>query len=188
MRIRNLMLNSQVRDLILNIRIMQADLPIRAATPSKSSRLSDLLDFVIVVRRYRRESMDEQREEHDIQNEAQINAFAADAEAPKRYSRSDEEFASEIAEGRVTRPKFVKSQQVNNTNGAQQADQGRAWGITALILAIASWFIWPTLLAPAAVITGFVAFRQGRRGFGAWAIVIGLIAFIVNIAATPFFR
>lgn len=125
--------------------------------------------------------------------DADTDAFSADAEAPERYSRSDEEFAAELAEGNVNNARVQQSDNETPTAAVdrkptRQADQGRAWGITALVLAIAAWFIWPALLGPAAIITGFVAFRQGRRALGSWSIALGLIAFIANIAITPFFR
>jgi len=109
----------------------------------------------------------------------ETNAFSADSEAQKLYSRSDEEFAAEVADGKVSRNHNHPANQIFTST--EQADKGRGWGLTALILSIAAWFIWPSLLAPAAVIIGLVAFVRGRRGLGSVAIVLGLIAFFLNI-------
>lgn len=117
--------------------------------------------------------------EDDEKNDVAMNAFSADNEAPKFYSRSDEEFAAEVAEGRVSRSQDQPRNHIDSST--KEVDKGRGWGITALILSIAAWFIWPILLAPVAVITGLVAFMQGRRGLGSTAIVIGLIVFFFNI-------
>jgi hypothetical protein len=118
--------------------------------------------------------------EDDEKYDIPTNAFSADNEAPKIYSRSDEEFAAELAGGSASR---YQDQPANQTSSStKQADKGRAWGITALVLSIAAWFSWPFLLAPAAVITGIIAFMQGRRGLGSVAIVVGLIALVSSIA------
>lgn len=124
--------------------------------------------------------MSNKRRTKDIKgkNDIETNAFSADNEAPKFYSRSDEEFAAEVADGKVSR---FQDQPRNRIDSIKEVDKGRAWGLTALILSIAAWFIWPTLLAPAAVIIGLIAFMQGRKGMGSVAIIIGLIAFFFNI-------
>ncbi len=112
-------------------------------------------------------------------SDIETNAFTADNEAPKFYTQSDEEFASEVADVRMTRTQNEKRNQIYTP--AKEVDKGRGWGLTAVVLSIAAWFIWPSLLAPAAVITGLVAFLRGRRGLGSVAIAVGLIAFFSNM-------
>lgn len=117
--------------------------------------------------------------ETEKNKEVNKSASSAKNEVPRFYSRSDEEFSAEVADVSTTRSLDQRGGQIYAPNN--EVEKGRGWGLTALILSIAAWFIWPSLLAPAAVIAGLVAFLQGRRGLGSVAIVIGLIAFFFNM-------
>ncbi|SFJ07756.1 hypothetical protein [Thermoflavimicrobium dichotomicum] len=64
-------------------------------------------------------------------------------------------------------------------------DNGRALGITGLIISIISFFLWPFILAPAGIIIGGIAIRRGST-FGWWAVGIGLLSLIIMTIALPF--
>lgn len=128
-------------------------------------------------------------------HETGMNAFAADSEAPRFYA--DEEYAAELADGQLAGGRAVGSvggaggaggagQAVGHEQSRDEADgattAGRVWGILALVMAIAAWFIWPAVLAPAAMVTGVVSYVRWRRSAGAWAIALGLIAFVLYLA------
>lgn len=118
-------------------------------------------------------------DQNDGKFDKQTNSMSANNEAPKFYTRTDEEFATEIADTRATQ--FQDQPRNHKELSADKVGKGRGWGLTAVILSIVAWFIWPLLLGPAAVITGIIAFTQGRKGLGSVAIVVGIIAFFSNI-------
>ncbi|OUS77505.1 hypothetical protein B1748_06805 [Paenibacillus sp. MY03] len=86
----------------------------------------------------------------------------------------------------------LTSAQDNGRRGAAELDTvtestGTAVGWVALVFAIASWFIWPVLIGATATVMGFIAYRQGAKGLGAWAIGIGLTALALNLIIVPFY-
>jgi len=64
---------------------------------------------------------------------------------------------------------------------------GQATGWAAIILAALSWLIWPAILGITAAVTGFIAYRQGSRALGSWAIAGGLIAAAVYLILVPLY-
>jgi hypothetical protein len=74
--------------------------------------------------------------------------------------------------------------------GSDRADtrsSGYALGWVSLIFAIASRFIWPVLLGASAAVMGYIAYRQGAKGLGGWAMAIGLVAVALNLVIVPFY-
>ena len=64
---------------------------------------------------------------------------------------------------------------------------GTALGWVALIFAAASWFLWPVLLGATSAVIGFIAYRQGARALGGWAMAVGLIAVLLSLVIVPFY-
>lgn len=64
---------------------------------------------------------------------------------------------------------------------------GYGLGWVSLLFAVASWFVWPVLMGATAAVIGFIAYRQGARGLGGWAMAIGLIALALNLIIVPFY-
>ncbi|WP_051250767.1 hypothetical protein [Paenibacillus harenae] len=64
---------------------------------------------------------------------------------------------------------------------------GNALGWVSLVFAVASWFLWPVLLGATAAVLGFIAYRQGARALGGWAMAIGIIAVALNLIIVPFY-
>lgn len=134
------------------------------------------------------------RQERPSLNEMETNAFSANT-GKEPGLVDEEEFAAELT-GEARDPAPIGGRVAANGHAAESRDAtgkarseeeagGAGWGMAAIALAIASWFIWPAVLAPAAVIAGVAAFVQGRRRLGAWSIALGIIAFILYLASTP---
>jgi len=70
---------------------------------------------------------------------------------------------------------------------ATTGSAGQATGWAAIILAALSWLIWPAILGITAAITGYIAYRQGSRALGSWAIAGGLIAAVVYLILVPLY-
>ncbi|WP_424766210.1 hypothetical protein [Paenibacillus sp. sgz302251] len=78
----------------------------------------------------------------------------------------------------------------HDTDRAERVDTetgGFALGWVSLVFAVASWFIWPVLLGVTAAVLGFIAYRQGARALGGWAMAIGLIALALNLIIVPLY-
>ena len=118
------------------------------------------------------------------------NGFSADSAAPGHDDLYDEEYAAEVADIDVT-PRRVYSnsntrhEETNTVQNNVTSSNSTAgvWGTVALIAAIASWFVWPTVLAPVGIIAGIVAFIKGRKAIGGWSVAIGIISLILFMIA-----
>lgn len=102
-----------------------------------------------------------------------------------------EEFATEVVPSDDLSPnKVSKNNEQSRYNpkhfrGEESATDNRGLGIFALIIAIASLFVWPYILGSAAVVLGFVAWGRGNRSLGIWSIAIGLISFLAYTIFLP---
>jgi hypothetical protein len=115
------------------------------------------------------------------------------AGAPGGYLNTNEEFAAEAAVPEAPGRRLNQPEDERPASSPMFTQSGNAgannktWGWVALIMAIASLFIWPAVLGPAAAVIGFVAMMRGNRALGIWSIVIGLIAFVAYIALVPYY-
>jgi len=64
-------------------------------------------------------------------------------------------------------------------DAGQAAKPGYALGLVALLTAVVSFFLLPSILGPVGAVVGFMAFAQGRRAMGGWAVALGLISFFI---------
>ncbi|MFS1513504.1 DUF4190 domain-containing protein [Chengkuizengella sp. SCS-71B] len=88
----------------------------------------------------------------------------------------DEEYAAEYAPFNVNR---VQNEDIqSDVEEARDIGANTTLGIISLVFALASWFIYPLILGPAAAVFGFVAWYQGSRTLGGWSIALGVIAFL----------
>ena len=102
-----------------------------------------------------------------------------------RISRDfNEEAAAELSVPYrpADRSRLLREDALAKTNSA-----ARATGWAALILAVLSWIVWPVLLGVTAAVVGFIAYRQGSRGFGIWSITLGLIAAAAYLVLIPIY-
>lgn len=128
---------------------------------------------------------------HEENKLSDVNGFSAESGAPGHDNTYDEEYAAEVADGTAVPRRTLHLPEEDSPARAKETDRrltllegrGGLWGAVALISAIASWILWPTVLGPVAVIAGFVAFTKGRRAMGSWSIALGLISFIIFLVA-----
>lgn len=135
-------------------------------------------------------------QERSFDVDAAKNAQNSSAIRMTDYKTNDEEYASEVAtaprgmiqpeEDRPDESRQVKASQPMQTAKAG-AGAGAGLGWTAMILALVSLFILPSILGPAAVVLGAFAYARGRKGLGAWSVVIGLISFVSYVLLAPMF-
>ncbi|NBI29389.1 DUF4190 domain-containing protein [Chengkuizengella marina] len=93
---------------------------------------------------------------------------------------TDEEYAAEYAPFNVANYNNGERSETIQSDVEEARDVGAntTLGIISLVFALASWFIYPLILGPAAAVFGFVAWYQGSRTLGGWAIALGVIAFL----------
>ena len=111
---------------------------------------------------------------------------------------NDEEFAEEVvgnagiglngAGARTNeREEHEGSASVPPTQEVEPREVGGEWiGWTALILAIASLFVWPAVLGPAAAVMGLFAYARDQRTLGIWSIIIGLMSLVAYLFLLPY--
>jgi hypothetical protein len=68
-----------------------------------------------------------------------------------------------------------------------QASPSRTIGFIAILLAVASLFVWPALLGSVAVILGIFAWMKGSKALGAWSIILGLISVTAYFVLIPLY-
>ncbi|WP_068774394.1 hypothetical protein [Paenibacillus sp. FJAT-26967] len=62
----------------------------------------------------------------------------------------------------------------------------RTLGMMAMGSSILSFFLLPLFLGSLGMLLGFMAFSDGRKALGGWAIALGLISFVSKLAFVPF--
>lgn len=97
----------------------------------------------------------------------------------------NEEMAADFAVGSPV--SYVPREQSIEKAADDVEAGGTALGWVALVFAAASWFLWPVVLGITSAVLGFIAFRQGARALGGWAMAIGLIAVLLSLVIVPFY-
>ncbi|WP_052350450.1 hypothetical protein [Paenibacillus gorillae] len=100
------------------------------------------------------------------------------------YNDLNEEMASDFAVGSTVSyvPREEREEAVE-----REESGGTALGWVSLVFAVASWFLWPVLMGLSSVALGYMAYRQGARALGGWAIAIGLIAILLSAVIVPLY-
>ncbi|GGG56451.1 hypothetical protein [Paenibacillus radicis (ex Gao et al. 2016)] len=101
------------------------------------------------------------------------------------YNDLNEEMASDFAVGSTV--SYVPRKEKEETVVEREESGGAALGWVALVFAVASWFLWPILMGLSSVALGYMAYRQGARALGGWAIAIGLIAVLLSAVIVPLY-
>ncbi len=121
--------------------------------------------------------------EAEHQNHA-TNMESEKTEPPRlELNQDDVEFAAAYGAAIPEKKERPKENQQEFEGDVQ--DRGKGLGVTALVIAIISLFLWPLVLAPVAIILGGISIRRGST-LGWWAVGIGLLSFIIMIVALPF--
>jgi hypothetical protein len=98
----------------------------------------------------------------------------------------DADFNEEFAEETVPAPRDTAAVRTAENDDVTMADKPYI-GWIALVLAIASLFVWPVVLGPAGALLGLAAWSQGSRGLGVWSIVLGVISFLSYLVLVPLY-
>ncbi|WP_166243759.1 hypothetical protein [Paenibacillus turpanensis] len=109
------------------------------------------------------------------------------APAVRPSNQRDMEAAAELTGAApLIQPEDDRPADIRRTNAQANAgalDQnGAMMGWLALVLAIASLFVWPSVLGPSAIVVGFISYVRGTRALGVWSMVLGLISFVTFLA------
>ncbi|MEK3881597.1 hypothetical protein [Paenibacillus sp. PL2-23] len=129
----------------------------------------------------------------DSHEETEPSFAATNSGMPNQLPNVNEEMGADFAYGMPsTHIERTNTRAEDNDSGREEEGEGvrsggYALGWVSLIFAIASWFIWPVLLGASAAVMGYIAYRQGARGIGGWAMAIGLVAIALNLVIVPFY-
>lgn len=124
-----------------------------------------------------------EHEEHEQQEKERERA-------PKRIRRDfprrdnhEEEYAAEVAPPRSDRYELDADEERE-----KDGTMGRTAGYVGLAFGIASLFMWSIVLGPIAAVTGYYAYSQGSKVWGAWGMGLGILATISYFVLIPFAR
>ncbi|WP_163539615.1 DUF4190 domain-containing protein [Gracilibacillus sp. YIM 98692] len=131
------------------------------------------------------------QDEHNIEdnpkyesNKGDSNQFVSTDElyALDEAYRREAETSQELSAGEFNQPIESTEQE-----SEMKSDVNTAFGWAGLILAIASFFIWPLIMAIGGIILGFVSRRQGAETLGNAAIVVAIISLLISLIFIPMF-
>lgn len=115
-------------------------------------------------------------------NNEETRAERMRAEDVEQKAENNEEFAQDIT---PAGPALSRDRGDRRADDDRIVDAGRGLGITAIILSVLAFFLWPYILATAGIIIGVISARRGSS-LGWWAVGIGVIALIIATLALPF--
>ena len=127
-------------------------------------------------------------QEHDEREQPEKERQHATRRIRRDYPRRDnheEEYAAEVAPPRAGR--YEVNQEEDEERETTKSN-GRTAGYVGLALGIASLFMWSIVLGPIAAVTGYYAYSQGSRVWGAWGMGLGILATISYFVLIPFAR
>ncbi|MGN8645496.1 DUF4190 domain-containing protein [Gracilibacillus sp. HCP3S3_G5_1] len=117
-----------------------------------------------------------------IDEEPQSKQFVATDEmysVDEAYKR-EEETSAELSANEFNRPIDSEEQETE-----MQSDVNTAWGWAGLVLALASFFVWPLMLAIGGIVLGIVSRQQGAATLGNAAIVTAIISILISLIFIP---
>jgi hypothetical protein len=136
----------------------------------------------------------ETSDKHNQKAERQKEQFIKENGGRLSGLEDDSEFAADdslpiMGAGPTNRSEYrpmVRSQE-DNTQMEERTQVNSTLGWTALVLAIVSLFLWPTLTASAAIVIGILSYFQGNRSLATWSIVIGLVSLLSFFFIVPYY-
>ncbi|MFC4388513.1 DUF4190 domain-containing protein [Gracilibacillus marinus] len=123
---------------------------------------------------------------YDLENQEDITT--------KQFASTDELYAldeaykrdSEVAQ-ELTANEFNRPIEDSEQGTEMQSSVNTTFGWIGLVLAIASFFVWPLIMAIGGLIFGFISKKQGADTLGNAAIVVSIISLLVSIIMIPLF-
>ncbi|GIP25143.1 hypothetical protein J23TS9_02730 [Paenibacillus sp. J23TS9] len=126
--------------------------------------------------------------EHEEHEQHERERQHASRRIRRDYPRRDdheEEYAAEVAPPRSGR---YEISQDDDEDREKERTNGRTAGYVGLAFGIASLFMWSIVLGPIAAVTGYYAYSQGSKVWGAWGMGLGILATISYFVLIPFAR
>ncbi|WP_100488618.1 hypothetical protein [Sporolactobacillus pectinivorans] len=107
----------------------------------------------------------------------------------KQHAFNNEEYAKELAadqyDPEIAGERSEHDRPLRSTD-RRFVEGGRGMGWLSLVLSVAALFFLPIVLGIAGIIIGYIAFREGARTLGGWAIGIGAAAILIQLLSPLF--
>lgn len=125
------------------------------------------------------------KDQFNQNNRDQQERFSRDYSGEDRQEgrsalHNDEEVAQEVSPN----PVMMRDRKGEGAENGKEAG-GTGIGITALILSILAFFVWPFALSIAGIVVGIFAVRR-KSALGWWAVAAGIVALIMALFLFPF--
>jgi hypothetical protein len=141
------------------------------------------------------ESLQSFSPETEFESESSVSdkAFFQE-EAVNPAAMSDADAKAELQSAAVPNEEFGAELAVPASGGrdhrADQSEEGEVKpgatiAFAAIVTAVLSFFLFPSILGPVAAVVGFMAFVKSRRTLGAMSIVLGIISFVSFLTTIP---
>lgn len=125
--------------------------------------------------------MDAREEPRQNYSNAQIDKEAGRLPDADEYQ---EEYAAEVASPASDHP-MVRETETDADDEAVQTHHFFGW--FALVVAVASLFVWPAVLGPVGAIIGIYAILNEQKTLGILSIIIGAVSFIGFLFLVPLY-
>ncbi|MDD9147568.1 hypothetical protein OYT88_03265 [Sporolactobacillus sp. CQH2019] len=105
----------------------------------------------------------------------------------KQHAYNNEEYAKELAADQYDPEAGRADHDHAHRSGERRVfENGRGMGWLALAFSVVSLFFLPIVLGIVGIIVGYIAFREGARTLGGWAIGIGCAAVLIQLFSPMF--
>ncbi|UOQ47434.1 DUF4190 domain-containing protein [Gracilibacillus caseinilyticus] len=138
--------------------------------------------------------MPNHQDEQHVENAPKIdNGHIDESPQSKQFVATDELYAVDEAYKReaetsaeLSASEFNRPVASDEQETEMQTNVNPVYGWIGLIAAIASFFVWPLIMAIGAIVLGFISKKQGADTLGNSAIAIGIISIILSMILIPF--
>ncbi|MGP4042425.1 DUF4190 domain-containing protein [Gracilibacillus sp. D59] len=134
-----------------------------------------------------------QNPQQRVENAPKIdNGHIDEAPQSKQFVNTDELYSVDEAYKReaeasaeLSANEFNRPIQSEEQETEMKSDVNTAYGWAGLVIALASFFIWPLLMAIGGIVLGFISKRQGADTLGNAAIVTAIVSIIISLIFIP---
>lgn len=120
--------------------------------------------------------------------------FPMDQLGKETGHETNEEYASEVAAPYAApkqAPVTTEEEPVRRSESVTKTDDtsaALAWsGYAAIVLSVASLFIYPVLFGSAGALLGLLAYSQGQKSLGVWSVILGLVSLAGYFLLVPMY-
>ncbi|MCI1856548.1 MAG: hypothetical protein LKI94_04955 [Sporolactobacillus sp.] len=111
--------------------------------------------------------------------------FDDDSLYDKQHAFNNEEYAKELAADQYEEQGDRDGRPLGSGE-RREVGEGRGMGWLALILSCIAFFFLPIIMGIAGIVIGYIAFREGSRTLGGWAMGIGAVAVLFQLLSPLF--